>query len=175
MVGKRIAAAAVVIAVMAMVLAGDYFLELDALLNLVLVVGTVLCLREFYSMCEASEQTPFRGFGMVSSVLLVVFHWMSLPGTMERLGLGGYWMTRARGELVPLGLLVAVLGSFWLQATKRDNAKLYESISATLLGVLYIWFLPSFLIRIAISASTASWAEPTGGASGCGSSWRASP
>ena len=45
-----------------------------------------------------------------------------------------------------LVLTVAVLGSLWLQATKRDNERTFESISSTLFGLLYIWFLGGHLI-----------------------------
>jgi phosphatidate cytidylyltransferase len=51
-------------------------------------------------------------------------------------------------NLVPLGLVVAILGSLWLQATKRNNERTFESISTTLFGVLYTWFLPSFLVKL---------------------------
>jgi len=127
----------------------DYLVGLDVLFNLVVIAGTVIVLLEFYGICEGGGQTPFRAFGVVASVLLVVLHWLSLPGTMERLGLDGCErLMDVRGELVPLGLVVAVLGTLWLQATKRDNAHAFESIGATLLGVLYVWFLPSFMVRL---------------------------
>ena len=148
MMAKRIAAAVVAITILVVVLLGDCLLKVDIFLNLALFVSTILCMLEFYRMCKAAGQTPFRGFGVVSSGLLVVLHWLSLPGTMERLGVAGGWPMRLRVEFVPLGLLIAVLGAFWLQATKRDNAKAFESISVTLLGALYVWFLPAFLVRI---------------------------
>jgi len=149
MVAKRIAAAFVVLAVLGGALTVDYLVGLDILFNVFVIVGTVIVLLEFYGICEGGGQTPFRAFGVVASLLLVALHWLSLPGTMEGLGLAGRdRLMGVRAELVPLGLLVAVLGTLWLQATKRDNAHAFESIGATLLGVLYVWFLPSFMVRL---------------------------
>ncbi len=155
MVGKRVLAALLVAAVVGGALYGDYLLGVDLLYNMVMVAVTVLALREFYRMCEAVKMTPFRTFGTVSAVLLVALNWLSLPGTMEWMGLGaGSWAMRARVDLVPVGIVVAILGAFWSQATKRDNAKAFESISSTLLGVMYVWFLPSFMVRLRHLGST---------------------
>jgi len=125
----------------------DWLIGLDLFFILFGTVVVLLALREFYRMCEAVGMTPFRTYGAAACVILMTCLWFSLPGTLEWFG-GPAWALRIRDDLVPLGLLVAVLGSFWLQATKRDNAKAFESISATLLGVLYCWFLLSFLMRL---------------------------
>jgi phosphatidate cytidylyltransferase len=125
----------------------DWLIGLDLFFNLLGTIVVLLALHEFYRMCEAVGMTPFRMYGAATCVILTVCLWFSLPGTIERFG-GPWWALRIRDDLVPLGLLAAVLGSFWLQATKRDNAKAFESISTTLLGVLYCWFLLSFLMRL---------------------------
>jgi phosphatidate cytidylyltransferase len=126
----------------------DFFIGLDICFNVIMVALTVKALYEFYAMCESSDTGPFRGFGIVSAVILVVCHWVATPGTLAWFGAPAGITAFLGEELVWLGLVVAVLGALWLQATKRDNDRTFESISSTLFGVLYIWFLASFLVKL---------------------------
>jgi len=130
------------------VLVVDYLIGLDACFNLLVIALTIWGLGEFYAMCDARGATPFRAFGTVAAVLLVAFHWLSMPGTILRLGLPDWVGPFFSDDAVLFGLVVAVLGSMWLQATKRDNDRTFESISSTLFGILYCWFLASFLIKL---------------------------
>lgn len=119
-------------------------------LALALVVVPVM-LKEFYALCEAGGLTPFPRFGVVVSVILVVLKWLGYPGVMEWLWVEGakseVWWT-LRPLLWPGGWAGAIFGALWLQATKRDNAATFESISTTLFGLLYTVFLASFLMDI---------------------------
>lgn len=151
---RKVAAGLLMSAAGVGVLVADYYIGLDILFNLVLVFLTVRGLSELYDMCETSRTSPFRGFGLTCAVLLVVLHWAGLPGTLPRL-LGwadlrapSWFDLQTREDLVRLGLVAAVLGALWLQATKRQNERTFESISSTLFGLLYCWFLPSFLVKL---------------------------
>ena len=132
---------------------GDYFIGLDICFHVMVVVLTIKALFEFYAMCESRDTGPFRGFGIVAAVILVLFHWAATPGTIawfaDADSATGQDIQRLLGEeLVSFGLVVAVLGALWLQATKRDNDRTFESISSTLFGILYVWFLASFLVKL---------------------------
>lgn len=131
----------------------DYYVGLDICFHVLVVLLTLKALSEFYDMCESSRTGPFRGFGIVSAVILVLFHWAATPGTIRWFtGPGsalGQDLEKLLGqELVTLGLVVAVLGALWLQATKRVNERTFVSISSTLFGILYVWFLSSFLVKL---------------------------
>lgn len=132
----------------------DYRIGLDVFFTVIVLVLGLKGLAEFYQMCESSRTGPFKGFGLVSAGILIVFHWVAMPGTLEwfaeTLGFAipEVLDTLARQDLVRLGLIVAIMGSLWLQATKRDNDRTFEAISSTLFGILYMWFLPSFLVKI---------------------------
>lgn len=128
-------------------LTGDYFLLGGGVLfTLLVVLLAPVVLREVYGMCESSLTSPFARFGIFCALMLMAFQWLALPGSLALLT-GREWLEEGiRGDLVPFGLTVAVLGSLWLQATKRDNERTFESISSTLFGLLYIWFLGGHLI-----------------------------
>ena len=145
---RKLTAAVVMLAFAAGMLVADYFIGLDICLHVVIVILTPKGLSEFYAMCESREHTPFRKFGMVSAVLLVLLHWAATPGTLSWFGAPAWIEAHVGGELVIFGLVVAVLGALWIQATKRDNDRTFESISSTLFGVLYVWFLASFLVKL---------------------------
>ena len=127
---------------------GDYYIGLDICFHVILTLLTIKALFEFYDMCESRDTGPFRGFGIVSAVILVLFHWVATPGTLSWFGVPKWLVALLGDELVQLGLVIAVLGALWLQATKRDNDRTFEGISSTLFGILYIWFLASFLVKL---------------------------
>ncbi len=130
---------------------GDYFIGRDICFTVILVGLTAKALSEFYGLCESSRTGPFRGFGITTAVLLVLFHWAATPGTIAWFSAStfGHELEKLLGdELVQLGLVAAVMGAIWLQAVKRDNDRTFEAISSTLFGVLYIWFMSSFLVKL---------------------------
>jgi phosphatidate cytidylyltransferase len=139
------------------IIAGDYLLiGLDLLFIAAVTVLSMWSMVEFYRLCRVRGTTPFTGFGVACGGVLTVLHWMALPGMPEwfidTLGLsaGASRLLRqiVSADLVALVLVVAILGSLWLQATKRDNDRAFESISTTLFGILYVWFLASFLVKL---------------------------
>ncbi len=132
----------------------DWYIGLDICFHVIVIAITIKGLLEFYDMCASSRTGPFRGFGIGLAVALVLLHWVATPGTLAWFGdhlsgkLGQLEALLVGDELVLLGLVVAILGSMWLQATKRDNDRTFEAISTTLFGIFYIWFLASFLIKL---------------------------
>jgi phosphatidate cytidylyltransferase len=150
---RKVAAGLVMAVASGGAIVADYFIRLDICFHVIILVLTIKALFEFYAMCESRDTGPFRGFGIVSAAILVLFHWAATPGTVAWFtgdqSPVGHAVERFLGEeLVPFGMVVAVLGALWLQATKRDNDRTFESISSTLFGILYIWFLASFLVKL---------------------------
>ncbi len=150
---RKVAAGLAMVLISVGTVVADYFIGLDIFFQVMVLGLTIKGLLEFYEMCESSRTGPFSGFGVVLAVILTLFHWVATPGTLswfsEHLSWARSFIEALPGnDLVWLGLVVAVLGSLWLQATKRDNDRTFEAISTTLFGILYIWFLASFLVKI---------------------------
>jgi phosphatidate cytidylyltransferase len=165
---RKVAAGLAMTAAGAGAIVGDYFIGLDICFHVILVILTLKALSEFYEMCESRDTGPFIGFGMVSAVILVFFHWAATPGTLSWFEAPAWIGAMLDGELVQLGLVVAVLGALWLQATKRDNDRTFESISSTLFGILYIWFLASFLVKLRHLGADGTLAGPEWNETGTG-------
>lgn len=129
----------------------DAVVGVDFCFLALMLIAVPVMLREFYALCEMGGLTPFPRFGVAASVGLLLLKWIGCPGVMEWL-----WRDGAASEvwgmlgpvLWPGGWLAAIFGALWLQATKRDNAATFESISTTLFGLLYTVFLAGFLLDI---------------------------
>lgn len=104
-------------------------------------LGTIMVLREFYRMVEVKGARPFTGFGMLMGVVLVFAHdrwcWEEWHG-----------VTRTVPDVMNTALAACVLGGFALQGIRRSPDGAMVNIGTTLLGLIYVWFLPSFLIKI---------------------------
>jgi len=140
MITRTIAGVAVFACFLA-ILVLDRALEMDLFLGIMILTGVTLAVREFYLLCERNGLTPFTTFGTVCAFLFTALAWIEF---------GGYhnFGVTTGGALVPGCLAAALFGCFILQAGKQDNAGLFESIGATMFGILYVWFLAIFLIKI---------------------------
>ncbi|MBN1807899.1 MAG: phosphatidate cytidylyltransferase [Planctomycetes bacterium] len=153
MLRSRLLAGGLLSCVSLAALYGDMMLKADYLFGLYMTVAMTVVLYELYTLCRMRDLTPFVKFGLVMGVVLMVLRWVSLPGTLEIFLPEGAatmpeWVGVLMGWGFRLGLVAAVFGSLWLQATKRDNAKTFESISTTLFGLLYVVLLGGFLLDI---------------------------
>lgn len=138
--GKRVAAALAMTAVLAASLVVDArYIRCDALLHVVFLVATVAVLLEFYAMCEARSLRPFRSVGIAGSVALLALHWLAMLG---------FFGAANREAVVQAGLVVVVIALFARQAPRRETEGALADLGATALGVLYVWLLPSFLLKI---------------------------
>lgn len=136
----------------------DWKMGLDLTFHLFFLGVNIIVLMEFYGMCGARGSTPFRKFGMTMGGTLVILHWLSMPGVIEKLlswssaAPSDEWLASnlavLRDSLVPGGIMAAIFGVFFLQAHKRDNDRPFESIFLTLGALLYVWFTASFMIKI---------------------------
>jgi len=147
--GKRLPAALVMTALLIVLLVVDAtVIRCDVLLHAYFTVATLFVLLEFFAMCEARSLRPFRSVGLGGVLALLVLHWLAM------LGLFG---TENREAVVQAGLVVVVLALFARQGLRRETEGALANLGATALGVLYAWFLPSFLLKIRhLTASAAA-------------------
>ncbi|MFW5856401.1 MAG: phosphatidate cytidylyltransferase [Planctomycetota bacterium] len=110
-------------------------------LTLFIAVGTVVVMREYFRMVEAKGARPMVFFGVVMAVVLVFAHdrwawekWHGLP--------------RSVPDLMDTVVALAVLGACALQGVRKSPSGAILNIGTTLLGFVYVWFLPSFLVKI---------------------------
>lgn len=151
MLSKKLLVGAAVSLVFVGGMYADTLLGLDVCLLALFLLFVPLMVREFYTLCASGGLTPFPRFGIVMCEVLLVLRWLGYPGVLERI-----WPSVAatagwahlRPLVHPAGWAIAIFGALWLQATKRDNAATFESISTTLFGLLYTVFLGGFLLDL---------------------------
>lgn len=98
-------------------------------------------LREFYRMCSAQGWEPFKLFSYVMVAMLIF-------GT-ELWCLQKYHnLPRARPDVLMSLIAAAVMGTLLLQLFINGPKNTMGNVAGTLLGLIYMWFLPSFLIRM---------------------------
>ena len=139
---QRTLVAAAISAVVAGALALDYFVfHLDVGFSVVLSVATLWAFNEFCDLCESWGTKPFRIWGAAGCVGLLWLHWLTLPHVLSR---EGYHTA----SMVDAGLVVLIFAFFLRQTFIRETRDALPAVGLTLLGVLYLWFLPCFLVRI---------------------------
>lgn len=148
----RVFAATLLIATLIGTLIADcYCFENSYLLHLLALTMTFFSLREFWVLCRARGLQTFGTWGTLSGLMLVVMHFWALQ----------IWSTPPSGDLhtklyhlhradkvVIGGLVVAVSGVFLLTARRHKYELSMGGLGATCLGLIYIWFLPSFVLKL---------------------------
>jgi phosphatidate cytidylyltransferase len=109
--------------------------------SLIILLGTVVVMREYCGMVRAKGFRPLAIFGTAAAVLLVLAHdlwcWQTWHG-----------LPRSTPDVMIATLALAVLGTALLQGVRRSPENAIPNIATTLFGLVYVWFLPSFLIKI---------------------------
>lgn len=139
---NRLRAGMVVLGIILLAMTADIlWMGRDVLFTIVFAVAMVVAFNEFCNLCEAWGIRTFRVLGSIACLGMLALHWMSLPNVLPR-----------GQELSPgvrdAGMVVLLFGVFLRQAFIKDAKDALPAVGMTLLGVLYICFLPSFLIRI---------------------------
>ncbi|MGR3309446.1 MAG: phosphatidate cytidylyltransferase [Candidatus Brocadiales bacterium] len=120
----------------------DYTFNTDIGLGLVAVfVGTV-GLLEFYKIVEKNGFKPFKLIGFISGLRLFVGHWVTVRGDTKPV-FHLYFANSGSGTLVFLIILL-----FIFQIRRGDLRDAAKNISITIFGVLYVFFLLSFVMLI---------------------------
>lgn len=102
---------------------------------------TVLALREFYAMTRTAGFHPYSRFAVPMGAVLVFGH--------ERWCLEKYHgLERLNPDLMSTLVAFVVLGCFLMPVLRRKPEGALGDIGSTLLGLIYIWLLPSFIMRL---------------------------
>lgn len=135
----RVLAAIVLVLGLALVLWVDlYRLQDSLLLHAFFLVGVYFAAREFWPLCRATGHQTFSNWGTLSACGLVAAHYYAL-----------HLDDPHEARIVLEGTLVlAVLGAFLFSAFRRDYKASLGGLGVTCLGLLYLWYLPSFLLKI---------------------------
>lgn len=136
---RTLAAAALIALLAGALLADRYLLKLDVCFQLLLAGFSVWGYLEFAALCRARGMEIFPAVGVAACLAMIALTWLSLPGALAE-PLSGQWLQLAGAA--------AVLAVFLRQALRSDQREALPAAALTLLGVLYLWFLPSFLVRI---------------------------
>ena len=161
MIAKRFFAATLMISALAAALWLDLSYFHDSLmLHLVFLVGAYFSFREFWPMCRATGNQTFSVWGTLSGCALVVVHYFSMrlltePATIQSAAqflnfpIGGTKEAIAlSSNLLNGGLAIAILGAFLLSANRKRLESSLGGVAVTSLGLLYIFFLTSFVLKI---------------------------
>jgi phosphatidate cytidylyltransferase len=123
----------------AIVIACVYFLGTLGAVWLVSAVG-VLTLREFYQMVHRMGLDPFDKLGMTLGALMMLAPFYA-----------GHWLPEAPELAAPGTFLAASVVVFALRILgERQPHNRVETLAWSLFGVLYVPFMLSFLVRIAV-------------------------
>jgi len=118
----------------------------DLFLQVILSVVTFLAYWEFCDLCESWGVKVFRVLGAVGCVAMVWLHWL----TLREIGV-------LPPEALEAGLVVFIFAVFLRQGLIHENRDALPAVAMTLLGVLYLWFLPGFLVKIRHLGGDGHW------------------
>ncbi len=141
MLRLRIVSAVIVGTAMVGALWADLHYESGWGLAAAMAVFTFMGLREFYRMARGRGWQPFSWFGMILGPALVFGH--------ERWCLEKWHsLERLHPDVMTTLVAATVIGCFLVPVVRRQPLGAMANIGTTLLGLLYVWFLPSFLPRM---------------------------
>lgn len=120
----------------------DYTLQSDIGLGLIAILAGSAGLLEFFKIVGNNGFNPFKIVGFISGVRIFVGPWVSVRGDTKPV-FHLYLANSGTGTLVFLIILL-----FIIQGLTRDLRGAAKNISITIFGVLYIFFLLSFVMLI---------------------------
>lgn len=163
MLKQRLLAATVMILALVAALWVDleYFQD-SLLLHAIFIIGAYFSFREFWPLCRATGHQTFSTWGTLCGCGLFAahywsMHWsmhltipemMALPTNVGSLEMFQTARLQLASNLLWGGLALAVLGTFLLTARRRKFEASLGGVAVTCLGLLYIYFLPSFLLKL---------------------------
>jgi len=146
MLRQRVLAATV----LTLALAAAMWLDLDyfhdsLMLHAFFIVCAYLSFREFWPLCRATGHQTFSVWGTLSGCGLVAVHYWAMRLSVDSASAAS--LQRA-SNLLWGALALAVLGAFILTAKRHQFQASLGGVAVTCLGLLYIYFLPSFLLKL---------------------------
>lgn len=144
--GKRFIAASVMIVLLTAAMWADlvYFKD-SVMLHAVFIVGAYFSFREFWILCRATGHQTFSIWGTLSGCALIALHYWTMRLSTDP---GGARALQMASDMTTGALAVAILGAFLLTARRHQFEASLGGVAVTSLGLLYIYFLPSFLLKL---------------------------
>ena len=137
MLQQRLLAGSVMIAALIGVLCLDYYVLDDSLLLHLLFMGGVgLSLVEFWRLSRATGHQTFSIWGTFCGCAMVVVHYICML------------KPQYAANLFNGSLAVSILGAFILAAKRHQFEASLGALAVTCLGLLYVFFLPSFVLTL---------------------------
>lgn len=147
MLGKRFLAATVMILALSAALWADLNVFADSiLLHGLFLIGAFFSFREFWPLCRATGHQTFSVWGTLSGCGLVAAHYYSMRLMVQPTA--GRMAVQIAWDISTGGLAIAILGAFLLTARRHQFEASLGGVAVTSLGLLYIYFLPSFLLKL---------------------------
>ncbi|HYF51291.1 MAG TPA: phosphatidate cytidylyltransferase [Planctomycetota bacterium] len=145
MLGARVFAAFCMIAVLSAALWVDLAIFKDSiLLHAVFLIGVIFGSLEFWHLCRMTGHQTFSWWGTCSACGLVGIHYYSMQLMTE----GSIEAAQTAANLTMGALAVALLGTFFLSYKRHHLEASLGGVAVTCLGLLYIFFLPSFFVKL---------------------------
>jgi phosphatidate cytidylyltransferase len=147
MLGKRLLAATCMISALTGVLWLDVHVFHDSIgLHLLFLVVACISFIEFWKLCRATGHQTFSVWGTVSGCgLILVHYWAMHVASASSVNIDD--LQRA-SDLQTGALAVAILGAFLLTAWRHQFEASLGGVAVTCLGLLYVFFLPSFVLKL---------------------------
>ncbi|MCZ7646802.1 MAG: phosphatidate cytidylyltransferase [Planctomycetota bacterium] len=152
----RILAATCMVSMLIVAMWLDYYYLRDSFfLHLTFLGATYLGMREFWTLCRGAGYQTFSHWGTLCACALVGVHYLVLrtwaaqnaPGTPTDPAAQFKALYQAE-QLLNGALAASILGVFVLTARRKDLPASLGGLSVTTLGLLYLWFLPSFVLKL---------------------------
>ncbi len=134
------------VVLLAAALYGDLTLQDSLLLHGLFLIGAFYSFREFWPLCRATGHQTFSIWGTFSGCGLVAAHYFAMR--MVSAPTAGKHSMQIAWDMTTGGLAVAILGAFLLTARRHQFQASLGGVAVTCLGLLYIYFLPSFLLKL---------------------------
>ena len=147
MLKVRVPIAIALIAGLVGILLADYGTRWKVGCHLLFMVVITMSLLEVYGLMASKRGfRPVKSIGVLAALALCVGEWISYLPEIRNLAVS-FWSING----IILGLTVFLLIAYHARPDRRDGA--LESIATTLFGLIYIWFLGSYLTKIVMLES----------------------
>lgn len=134
----RISFGTAMLAAFFLILYLDHFFNTDIFLGCTSLFLGIVGLLEFYKIVKDDDITPLKIPGLICGILIFFNVWISARAEQP-----GQFNLLNTGTLVILVFLV-----FFIQGFKGNLTDTLKNISVTIFGVLYVFFLLSFVMAI---------------------------
>ena len=133
-VGLRVRSAVLVALGALALFAADFYFQTDLGCHIASLFFVAAGLAEFYGICRENGAKPVKWFGILCAVILVVVQIRCIKG--------GLSLTQPMAAAA----LAAMLAILILHMSTSRSSNYLMDVSATVLGLLYVWFLGVFFI-----------------------------